>query len=52
MKFSRMLWNIPFMFDISRYYIEKDGKPTMESLYEEWFYCHDLGTQLGQVIKR
>lgn len=35
-----------------RYYVEKDGKPTLESLYEEWFHCEDLGSQLGPIIKR
>ncbi|CAL1530398.1 unnamed protein product [Lymnaea stagnalis] len=35
-----------------RYYQEVDGVPTAESLYEEWFHCTDLGTQLGPVIKR
>lgn len=31
-----------------RYYV--DG--TLDRLYEEWFYCEDLGTQLAPVIKR
>ncbi|XP_787214.3 3-hydroxyanthranilate 3,4-dioxygenase [Strongylocentrotus purpuratus] len=31
-----------------RYYV--DG--TLERLYEEWFYCEDLGIQLAPVIKR
>ena len=31
-----------------RYYM--DG--TVEPLWEEWFYCYDLGVQLGPVIKR
>ncbi|XP_064402555.1 3-hydroxyanthranilate 3,4-dioxygenase-like [Halichondria panicea] len=31
-----------------RYYI--DG--TTDPLWEEWFYCYDLGTQLGPVIKK
>lgn len=35
-----------------RYYVEKNGKPTLDSLYEEWFHCEDLGTQLGPIIKR
>lgn len=35
-----------------RYFIEEDGKPTIQSLYEEWFHCEDLGIQLGPVIKR
>ncbi|XP_067681901.1 3-hydroxyanthranilate 3,4-dioxygenase-like [Haliotis asinina] len=34
-----------------RYYVEDEGKPTLQSLYEQWFYCEDLGTQLGPVIK-
>lgn len=24
----------------------------MNSLYEEWFHCEDLGSQLGPIIKR
>lgn len=35
-----------------RYFVEKDGVPTLESLYEEWFHCEDLGSQLGPIIKR
>ena len=35
-----------------RYFVEKDGQPTLESLYEEWFHVEDLGTQLAPVIKR
>jgi len=35
-----------------RYYVKEEGKPTHEILYEEWFHCHDLGTQLGPIIKR
>lgn len=31
-----------------RYYV--DG--TVDPLWEEWFYCYDLGTQLGPTIKR
>ena len=31
-----------------RYYVQ-DGSTT--SLYERWFYCDDLGSQLGPVIK-
>ncbi|CAH1790658.1 unnamed protein product [Owenia fusiformis] len=34
-----------------RYYVEKDGEKTLESLYEDWFYCTDLGSQLAPVIK-
>ncbi|XP_013380956.1 3-hydroxyanthranilate 3,4-dioxygenase isoform X2 [Lingula anatina] len=34
-----------------RYFVEKDGKPTMEPLFEKWFHCEDLGTQLGPIIK-
>jgi len=39
-------------FDGLRYFVEKNGVPTTESLYEEWFYCEDLGSQLGPIIKR
>ncbi|XP_060079501.1 3-hydroxyanthranilate 3,4-dioxygenase-like [Ylistrum balloti] len=35
-----------------RYYIEKDGASTLESLYEEWFHCEDLGVQLAPIIKK
>nr|CAC80027.1 3-hydroxyanthranilate 3,4-dioxygenase [Suberites domuncula] len=31
-----------------RYYV--DG--TTDPLWEEWFYCYDLGSQLGPVIKK
>ena len=31
-----------------RYYVQ-DG--STNSLYERWFYCDDLGSQLGPVIK-
>lgn len=31
-----------------RYYIEN----STDILWEEWFYCYDLGTQLGPVIKK
>ena len=31
--------------------MEVDGKPTEEVLFERWFYCDDLGTQLGPVIR-
>ncbi|XP_050404581.1 3-hydroxyanthranilate 3,4-dioxygenase isoform X1 [Patella vulgata] len=34
-----------------RYYQEHDGVPTVQSLYEKWFYCEDLGTQLVPIIK-
>jgi len=37
---------------VCRYFIEVDGKPTLDSLYEEWFHCEDLGSQLGPIIKR
>ncbi|KAK7103563.1 3-hydroxyanthranilate 3,4-dioxygenase-like [Littorina saxatilis] len=35
-----------------RYFVEKDGKLTTESLYEEWFHCEDLSVQLAPIIKR
>ncbi|KAH3846391.1 3-hydroxyanthranilate 3,4-dioxygenase-like [Dreissena polymorpha] len=35
-----------------RYFVEEDGSPSLDSLYEEWFHCEDLGVQLGPVIKR
>lgn len=35
-----------------RYFVEDNGTPTLDSLYEEWFHCEDLGVQLGPVIKR
>ncbi|KAL8619676.1 hypothetical protein ACOMHN_019731 [Nucella lapillus] len=35
-----------------RYYVEKEGKLTTESLFEEWFHCEDLGTQLAPIIKK
>ena len=31
-----------------RYYV--DG--TLDPLWEEWFYCYDLATQLDPVIKK
>ncbi|CAI8024337.1 3-hydroxyanthranilate 3,4-dioxygenase [Geodia barretti] len=31
-----------------RYYVDGTIKP----LWEEWFHCDDLGTQLGPVIKK
>ena len=31
-----------------RYFVQ-DG--STDSLYERWFYCDDLGSQLGPVIK-
>ena len=37
--------------DALRYFVEVDGKPTKDVLFERWFYCDDLGTQLGPVIK-
>ncbi|KAF2355351.1 3-hydroxyanthranilic acid dioxygenase [Trinorchestia longiramus] len=34
--------------DCVRYFVDD----TTATLYEEWFYCADLGTQLGPLIKR
>ena len=34
-----------------RYFVEANGAPTRDVLFERWFYCDDLGTQLGPVIK-
>lgn len=34
--------------DVCRYYV--DG--CTDILWEEWFHCYDLGTQLGPVIKK
>jgi len=34
-----------------RYFVETDGQPTLEPLFEAWFHCTDLGTQLGPIIK-
>ena len=42
----KLVWNT------CRYYTEDDGQKTLNSLYEEWFHCEDLGTQLGPIIKR
>ncbi|KAK2157237.1 hypothetical protein LSH36_195g07026 [Paralvinella palmiformis] len=33
-----------------RYFVEENGKPTDQLLYEKWFYCEDLGTQLAPII--
>ncbi|BFZ12294.1 hypothetical protein BsWGS_15333 [Bradybaena similaris] len=35
-----------------RYFQETEGVPTTDSLYEEWFYCKELGTELAPVIRR
>lgn len=35
-------------YDGLRYYVEN----TTDILWEEWFYCYDLGVQLGPVIKK
>ena len=32
--------------------MEDNGQKTLNSLYEEWFHCEDLGSQLGPIIKR
>ena len=34
------------------YFPDDEAKANPRVLYEEWFYCHDLGVQLGPVIKR
>jgi len=39
---------LPEESDGLRYYVEG----TTDPLWEEWFHCYDLGTQLGPVIKR
>lgn len=39
---------LPEESDGLRYYVEGSTDP----LWEEWFYCYDLGTQLGPVIKK
>ena len=39
---------VPEESDGLRYYVEG----TTDPLWEEWFYCYDLGTQLGPVIKK
>lgn len=39
-------------FDGLRYYVEKEGSLTTESLFEEWFHCEDLSIQLAPVMKR
>ncbi|RWS14933.1 3-hydroxyanthranilate 3:4-dioxygenase-like protein, partial [Dinothrombium tinctorium] len=37
----------PFEMDALRYYV--DGASSV--LFERWFHCHDLGTQLAPIIK-
>lgn len=32
-----------------RYYVDDDGE---NILYERWFHCYDLGTQLAPLIKK
>eukprot|EP00914_Ancora_sagittata_P033600 GHVO01067729.1.p1 GENE.GHVO01067729.1~~GHVO01067729.1.p1 ORF type:complete len:288 (+),score=37.56 GHVO01067729.1:49-864(+) len=34
-----------------RYFQEQDGKMTLDPLYEAYFHCTDLGTQLAPIIK-
>ena len=36
----------------NRYFVEKNGKPTTESLFEEWFHCTDLAVQLKPIIEK
>ena len=38
-------------FNYCRYFTEKDGELEMTSLFEKWFYCSDLGSQIATVIK-
>ncbi|KAF6027739.1 HAAO [Bugula neritina] len=37
--------------DCLRYFVEKEGSPTSEVLYEKWFHCEDLGPQLAAIVK-
>jgi 3-hydroxyanthranilate 3,4-dioxygenase len=32
-----------------RYFVEVDGTPTKDVLFERWFYCDDLGTQVSML---
>ncbi len=48
-RFNYSTWSWRYsIFHLYRYYV--DG--TVDPLWEEWFYCYDLGTQLGPVIKK
>lgn len=44
----RVLIAVCLSADVCRYYIDD----STDILWEEWFHCDDLGTQLGPVIKK
>ena len=45
--FCTLFWTLILLICI-RYFVQ-DGTTT--SLFERWFYCDDLGSQLGPIIK-
>lgn len=47
-----MLLKLFSFLNCFRFYQEKDGKLTTDVLYEEWFHCEDLGSQLTPAIKK